>query len=64
MTEPKTKNIPAPLYAAAGAGDLAYRQLRKLPALYADLSGKAANNGVELRDQVAATTAELQKKAA
>lgn len=57
MTEPKTKNIPAPVYAAAGAGDLAYRQLRKLPALYADLSGKAANNGTELRD-------ELQKRAA
>jgi hypothetical protein len=57
MTEPKTKNIPAPVYAAAGAGDLAYRQLRKLPALYADLSGRAANNGTELRD-------ELQKRAA
>lgn len=57
MTEPKTKNIPAPVYAAAGAGDLAYRQLRKLPALYADLSDKAANNGTELRD-------ELQKRAA
>jgi hypothetical protein len=57
MTEPKTKNIPAPLYAAAGAGDLAYRQLRKLPAIYADLSDKATNNSTELRD-------ELQKRAA
>ena len=31
MTQPKTTRIPAPLYAAAGAGDLAFQQLRKLP---------------------------------
>jgi heparin binding hemagglutinin HbhA len=63
MTEPKTTNIPAPLYAAAGAGDLAYRQLRKLPTLYADLSGKAANNGVELRERAVATSTELRERA-
>jgi hypothetical protein len=63
MTEPKTTNIPAPLYAAAGAGDLAYRQLRKLPALYADLSGKAANNGVELRERAVTTSTELRERA-
>ncbi|MDT5032366.1 MAG: hypothetical protein QOC94_2537, partial [Actinoplanes sp.] len=33
MTEQQTKTrFPAPLYAAAGVGDLAYQQLRKLPA--------------------------------
>jgi heparin binding hemagglutinin HbhA len=35
-----TKRIPNPVYAAAGAGDLAYRQLRKLPAKVAELRGK------------------------
>ncbi len=75
MTEPKTNRIPAPLYAAAGAGELAYHQLRKLPAVANELSGKAAGNGAELRGQVEktavefreqaiATTAELREKAA
>ncbi len=30
-TNTKTRKIPAPLYAAAGAGDFAYQRLRKLP---------------------------------
>ena len=30
-TTTKTRKIPAPLFAAAGAGDLAYQRLRKLP---------------------------------
>jgi hypothetical protein len=38
-TEPKTR-IPAPLYAAAGAGELAYRQLRRLPARVTELRGR------------------------
>src|SRR5262245_61648675 len=42
--------IPTPLYAAAGAGDLALQQLRKLPA-------KAA----ELRDRMAASDLDLEK---
>jgi heparin binding hemagglutinin HbhA len=49
MTEQTNTRIPAPLYAAAGAGDLAYEQLRKLPAVIDELSvrvnefsGKAA----------------------
>jgi hypothetical protein len=54
MTQPKTR-VPAPLYAAAGAGDLAYRQLRKLPAVVTDLSGKAATTTAELREKAAAT---------
>jgi heparin binding hemagglutinin HbhA len=64
MSEPKTTNIPAPLYAAAGAGDLAYRQLRKLPDLYVDLAGKAVDNGADLRERAVATTAELRERAA
>jgi len=35
-----TKKYPAPLYAAAGAGDYAYQQLRKLPARINELRGK------------------------
>ena len=30
-TKTTTRKIPSPLYAAAGAGDLAYQRLRKLP---------------------------------
>jgi heparin binding hemagglutinin HbhA len=42
MTEPTKTRFPAPLYAAAGAGDLAYQQLRKLPAVLTELSDRAA----------------------
>ncbi|MEU9509083.1 hypothetical protein AB0D32_22715 [Micromonospora sp. NPDC048170] len=56
---PKTSRIPAPIYAAAGAGELALQQLRKLPAavtdlgtkVVADLGGKAVVTGVELRQK-------------
>jgi len=41
MTEQTKTKIPAPLYAAAGAGDLAYQQLRKLPAVLNELSDRA-----------------------
>ncbi|WP_327029751.1 hypothetical protein OG989_04305 [Micromonospora sp. NBC_01740] len=59
MTQPKTSRIPAPIYAAAGAGELALQQLRKLPAVVtdlgtkvvADLGGKAVVTGVELRQK-------------
>jgi heparin binding hemagglutinin HbhA len=59
MTEQHEKTqstrIPAPLYAAAGAGDLAYQQLRKLPAVVNELSGKAAAGSVDLRARAVAT---------
>ena len=42
MTEQTKTRFPAPLYAAAGAGDLAYQQLRKLPAVINQLSDRAA----------------------
>jgi len=55
MTQPKTTRIPAPLYAAAGAGDLAYRRLRQLPAVVTDLTDKAAGSTAELREKANAT---------
>jgi hypothetical protein len=56
MTEQdKSTRIPGPLYAAAGASDLAYQQLRKLPAVVNELSGKAAAGTVDLRTRAVAT---------
>jgi hypothetical protein len=63
MTQPKTNRIPAPLYAAAGAGELALQQLRKLPTVVtdlgtkvvADLGGKAVVHGFELRQKATET---------
>ncbi|GAB3952109.1 hypothetical protein [Micromonospora vulcania] len=63
MTEPKTNRIPAPIYAAAGAGELALEQLRKLPAavgllgtrVVADLGGRAVLTGFELRQKATET---------
>ncbi|WP_431883885.1 hypothetical protein [Micromonospora gifhornensis] len=45
MTQPKTNRIPAPIYAAAGAGDLALEQLRKLPTVVAELRERVASDG-------------------
>jgi heparin binding hemagglutinin HbhA len=44
MTSTKTepRKIPAPLYAAAGAGELAYEQLLKLPERVEKLRGRVA----------------------
>ncbi|WP_432984981.1 hypothetical protein [Dactylosporangium sp. CA-233914] len=39
-TKSTTRKIPTPLYAAAGAGDLAYQQLRKLPEQVAHLRSR------------------------
>ncbi|MFI2646771.1 hypothetical protein [Micromonospora fulviviridis] len=63
MTQPKTNRIPAPVYAAAGAGELALQQLRKLPTVVsdlgtrvvADLGGKAVITGFELRQKATET---------
>jgi hypothetical protein len=63
MTQPKTNRIPAPVYAAAGAGELALQQLRKLPTVVsglgvrvvADLGGKAVLTGFELRQRATET---------
>jgi hypothetical protein len=50
-TENKSK-LPAPVYAAAGAGDLAYQQLRKLPAKVAELRERVTANEVDLKVDV------------
>ena len=63
MTEQTKTKIPAPLYAAAGAGDLAYQQLRKLPAVLTELSDKAAASLKVYNDQAGTKAAELREKA-
>jgi hypothetical protein len=50
--EPTTKKLPAPVYAAAGAGDYAYQQLRKLPSKAAELRERVAANEVDLKVDV------------
>jgi heparin binding hemagglutinin HbhA len=54
-----TRKIPAPLYAAAGAGDLAYQRLRKLPEQVANLRERVA----ELRPAVSEAVAETSLRA-
>ncbi|HET9518592.1 MAG TPA: hypothetical protein VFO77_12790 [Actinoplanes sp.] len=67
MTDQQTKTtkIPTPLYAAAGAGDLAYQQLRKLPAVMGEIGVRAVAGGFELRAKAVkslkATTADLDR---
>jgi hypothetical protein len=48
-----TKRIPNPLYAAAGAGDLAYEQLRKLPGKALELGARAVALRPVVTDAVA-----------
>jgi heparin binding hemagglutinin HbhA len=48
-----TKRIPNPLYAAAGAGDLVYEQLRTLPAKALELRGRVAALRPVVTDAVA-----------
>jgi len=54
-----TRKIPPPLYAAAGAGDLAYQQLRKLPEQVANLRERVA----ELRPAVSEAVSETNLRA-
>ncbi|HWS36076.1 MAG TPA: hypothetical protein VN408_25490 [Actinoplanes sp.] len=63
MTEQTKTKIPAPLYAAAGAGDLAYEQLRKLPAVVTELSDKAAASLRAYNEQAGTKASELRGKA-
>ena len=58
-TSTTTRKIPTPLYAAAGAGDLAYQQLRKLPAQVAQLRARVE----ELRPAVTDAVAETKLRA-
>ncbi|MFF5079509.1 hypothetical protein ACFY36_20840 [Actinoplanes sp. NPDC000266] len=64
MTEQTNTRFPAPIYAAAGAGDLAYQQLRKLPAVVNVLSERAAASLRTYNEQAGTKAAELRDKAA
>lgn len=63
MTEQTKTRIPAPLYAAAGAGDLAYQQLRKLPAVVTELSDRAVASLRTANDTASTTAASLKTTA-
>jgi hypothetical protein len=64
MTEQQTKTrFPAPLYAAAGAGDLAYQQLRKLPAKVTELSDRATASLRTANETATSTAVGLREKA-
>ncbi|MEV6799604.1 hypothetical protein AB0M91_14830 [Micromonospora rifamycinica] len=67
MTQPKTNRIPAPVYAAAGAGELAFQQLRKLPTVVTELGNRVVADGTkvvtELGGRAVVTGVELRQKA-
>jgi heparin binding hemagglutinin HbhA len=63
MTDQTKTRFPAPLYAAAGAGDLAYQQLRKLPAVLNELSDRAAAS-LRTANETATTRATLLRERA
>jgi heparin binding hemagglutinin HbhA len=64
MTEQTNTRIPAPLYAAAGAGDLALQELRKLPAVVSQLGDRAVATLRTANDTAGATAGSLRDKAA
>ncbi|BCJ53777.1 hypothetical protein Asp14428_52520 [Actinoplanes sp. NBRC 14428] len=63
MTEQTKTRIPAPLYAAAGAGDLAWQELRKLPAVVSELSDRAAASLKTANETAGTTATSLRDKA-
>lgn len=63
MPEQTKTRIPAPLYAAAGAGDLAWRELRKLPAVVSELSDRAVASLKIANDAAGTTATSLRDKA-
>ncbi|WP_305784834.1 hypothetical protein [Symbioplanes lichenis] len=63
MTDQTKTRIPAPLYAAAGAGDLALQELRKLPAVVSHLGDRAVASLRTANDTAGATAGSLREKA-
>jgi heparin binding hemagglutinin HbhA len=57
-----TRRYPNPLYAAAGAGDLAYEQLRQLPAKAVELGGRVAALRPVVTGAVTSAVAEPAKR--
>lgn len=64
MTEQTKTRFPAPLYAAAGAGDLAYEQLRKLNAVINQLGDRAVAELRTANSTANTKAAQLRDKAA
>jgi heparin binding hemagglutinin HbhA len=64
MTEQTKTRFPAPLYAAAGVGDLAYQQLRKLPAVVNELSERAAASLRTANEQAGTKATQIRERAA
>jgi hypothetical protein len=65
MPKTETNNrIPGPLYAAAGAGDIAIENLRKLPAMVAELQGEIPGRITKIQDRITQKVAELPSFAA
>lgn len=61
MTQRRIRNdIPAPIYAAAGAGELAYEKLRKLP----ELAARTARTAGEFRQRLATRDRDLNAELA
>ena len=63
MTEQTKTRFPAPLYAAAGAGDLAFEQLRKLPTVVSELGEKATASLKAANSEAGARAGTLREKA-
>jgi hypothetical protein len=63
-TNTTTKKYPAPVYAAAAAGELAYKQLRKLPGRLVELRERVATNDLDLRADLARFSKTAQRNAA
>jgi hypothetical protein len=57
-----TRRIPNPLYAAAGAGDIAYQQIRQLPAKALELRGRVVALRPVVADAVTSAVAEPAKR--
>lgn len=52
MPTQKTRRVPGPIYAAAGAGDLAYQKLKTLPAKLTELRERVAELSPAVKDTV------------
>jgi hypothetical protein len=64
VTTKTTRKYPAPVYAAAGAGDLAYRTLRTIPAKVAELRNRTGAPEIDvqkLRGDVQKLRGDVQK---
>jgi heparin binding hemagglutinin HbhA len=57
-----TRRYPNPLYAAAGAGDVAYQQLRQLPAKAVELGGRVVALRPVVTEAVTNAVAEPAKR--